>query len=115
MSISAASTLARFSATAASESIMPVWTKTVKPNSRLIFSMAGMKGLRGTEPSGVHPPLIRQPKAPCCFSVAASAKSFSGVVAGCMVCRTLPPQCLQLSAHAVPVTDTVGKCVGEER
>ena len=72
-SINAASTPARLSAAAAEASIMPVWTKTVKPSSRLIFLMAGMNGLRGTVPFGVHPPLMRQPEAPCCLSVAASA------------------------------------------
>ena len=31
-----------------------------------------------------------------------------------MVCRTFASQCLQFSAHAVPVMDIVGNCVGEE-
>jgi hypothetical protein len=32
-----------------------------------------------------------------------------------MVSKTLPPQCLQLSAQLLPVTDIVGKLVGEEQ
>ena len=96
-------------------SIIPVCTITVKPNSCLIFSRVGMNCLSGTEPFGRHPPLTRQPKAPFCFNFAPSSKSFSGVLAGCMVSRILPSQCLQLSAQFLPVTDIVGKRVGDER
>ena len=113
-SINAASTPARLSVTAVAGSIMPVWTKTVRPRSRLIFVIVGMNGSRRTEPFGVHPPLMRQPEVPCRLSFVASAKSFSGVVAGYMVFRTFPSQCLQLSAHAMPVTDMVGNCVCKE-
>ena len=113
-SINAASTPARLSATAVAGPIMPVWTNTIRLNSRLIFVMVGMNGSRGTEPFGVHPPLIRQPEVPCRLSFVASVKSISGVVAGYMVFRTFPSQCLQLSAHDVPVTDMVGKCVCKE-
>ena len=108
-SINAASTPAFASASAVAESIIPVCTITVNPNSRLIFSRTGMNCLRGTEPSGRHPPLTRHPKAPFCFNFEPSSRSFSGVLAGCMVSRTLLPQCLQLSAQSLPVTDIVGK------
>ena len=108
MSINAASTPAFLSCFAVSNLIIPEWTRTVKPKSCLIRAIAGMNFSSGTAPLGKHPPLIRQPKAPFSLSVAQCARSFSGVSAGCMVSRTFPPQCLQLSAQPLPVTDIVG-------
>jgi hypothetical protein len=74
-----------------------------------------MKMSKGTEPSGRHPPLIRQPLAPSSLSLTHKSKSSSGKRAGCMVSNTLPPQCLQLRAQEVPVTDTVGKSLIDEQ
>jgi hypothetical protein len=73
-----------------------------------------MKGLSGTDPSGKHPPLIKHPKAPLRLIFFASANSVLGFVAGCIVCRTLPSQCLQLSAQEVPVMEIVGKSLCEQ-
>ena len=115
MSISAASTPAFLSASAVKSSIMPVCTMTVRPSSCLIFAMACVKRPIGTEPFGRQPPLMRQPKAPSCFSAEHVAKSVSGVLAGCMVWRSLPPQCLQFNAQFLPVTDIVGNWLGLEQ
>lgn len=115
MSIKAASTPASLSCCAVSDLIMPVWTRTVKPKSRFICAMAGMNCSSGTEPSGEHPPLMRQPNAPFCLSSVQSSMSFCGVFAGCMVSRTFPSQCLQFSVHPLPVMETVGNSVGLER
>ena len=76
--------------------------------------MVSMNPPRGTEPSGRHPPLIRQPKAPLRLSSVHNSSSFSGVVAEYMVFRTFPLQCLHFNAQLVPVTEIVGKSVSEE-
>ena len=114
MSINAASTPAFLSASAVAASTMPVCTLTVKSNSCLIFSITGVNCLSGTEPFGMHPPLMRMPKAPFCFSFELVSKSFSGVSAGCMVLRILPSQCLQFSVQPLPVMDIVGNWFGLE-
>lgn len=114
MSIKAASTSASLSCCAVFLLSMPVWTSTVKPKSCFIFAMAGMNCSSGTEPSGEHPPLMRQPKAPFCLSSVQSSMSFCGVLAGCMVSRTFPSQCLQFNAQPLPVMETVGNSVGLE-
>lgn len=69
----------------------------------------------GTEPSGKHPPLIRQPMQPLLLKSLQMSISFSGVGADNMVSRTFPPQCLHFKAHEEPVTEIVGKVVGDER
>src|SRR5208337_5855 len=114
-SINAASTPAFLRAAAVLGVITPVCTKTVKPSSLFTFSMASANSSRGTEPSVRHPPLTRQPTAPFCLSFAHTSNNSEGESAGCMVSRTLPPQCLQFSAQRVPVTEIVGKLDGKEQ
>jgi len=70
---------------------------------------------KGTEPSGRHPPLIRQPKAPSRLICAQILNNLSGVVAEYIVSKTFPPQCLQFNAQPVPVTEIVGNSLGEEQ
>jgi len=115
MSIRAASTPASFSLLAIVRSMTPVCATMVSPRSRLIFAIASMNLLRGTEPSGRHPPLMRQPMAPLVFSFAQRLTSSFGVGAGNMVFKTLPSQCLHFRAQEEPVTEMDGKAVGEER
>jgi len=73
-----------------------------------------MKGFRGTDPFGRHPPDSKNPKAPFCLILFAAERSFSGVVAACIVCRTLLSQCLQFRLQAAAVTETVGNLFGED-
>jgi hypothetical protein len=63
----------------------------------------------------MQPPLIRQPIAPSSFSFLQTSSSAFGVVAGIIVFKILPPQCLQLSAHFDPVNDIAGKAEGVEQ
>src|SRR5271157_365915 len=114
MSSSAESTFAHASASAVALSITPVCTTTVRPSSRLISVIELMKAPKGTEPSGMHPPLMRHPWAPFAFNCAHSSNNCSGDLAGYIVSSTSLPQCLQLRAHSVPVMDIVGKNVEEE-
>ena len=68
-----------------------------------------MNLLRGTEPLGVQPPLMRHPMPSWLLIVFAASKSFSGVSVGCIVSKSFPPQCLQFNAQLFPVTENVGK------
>jgi len=79
------------------------------------LAIASTNLLRGTEPSGKHPPLMRQPMAPSFFSFTQRLKSSFGVRAGNMVLRTFPSQCLHFRAQDEPVIEIDGKAVGEEQ
>ena len=94
---------------------MPVWTMTCSLSSCLIFPIVLMNLRRGTEPSGRHPPLMRHPNAPSCLSLLQRVNNSSGVFAGYIVFRTLPPQCLHFSEQPWPVIEIVGKSFVEER
>ena len=115
MSIRAASTPASFNLFAVEKSMTPVCAAMVSPSSLLILAIAPTNLLRGTEPSGRHPPLIRQPIAPPFFSFTQRLKSSFGVRAGNMVLRTFPLQCLHFKAQEEPVIEIDGKAVGEEQ
>ena len=94
--------------------MIPVCTRTVSPRSSLILAIASTNLSSGTDPSGKHPPLIRQPTQPLFFkSVQVSISAF-GVGADSMVSRTFPLQCLQFKVQEFPVTEIVGKVVGDE-
>ncbi len=115
MSIRAASTPASFNLLAVERSMTPVCAAIVSPSSLLILAIASTNLLMGTDPSGKHPPLMRQPTAPRFFSFAQRLKSFFGVRAGDMVSRTFPLQCLHSRAQEEPVIEIDGKAVGEEQ
>ena len=115
MSINAASTPASFSLFAVGRSMTPVCVAMVSPSSLLILAMVSTNSLRGTEPSGKHPPLMRQPMAPSFFSFTQRLKSSFGVRAGNMVLRIFPWQCLHFRAQEEPVIEMDGKAVGEEQ
>lgn len=68
-----------------------------------------MKLSRGTEPSGRHPPLMRQPAAPFSFSFVQTLKSSSGLGAETIVSNTLPLQCWHFRAQEEPVIEIEGK------
>jgi hypothetical protein len=81
----------------------------------LILARTGKNRSSGTDPSGWHPPLTKHPKAPFRLSLNAIAKSFFGVSAACIVSKIFPPQCLQLTAQVLPVTEIVENRFGDER
>ncbi len=111
----AASTPASLNLFAIESSTTPVCTTMVSPVSRFTSAMASTNLSRGTEPSGKHPPLIRQPTAPFLLSLAQRQIRSSGVVAGIIVFSTFPPQCLHLKAQEEPVTEIDGKAAGDEQ
>src|SRR4030067_1870541 len=103
------SPLAFFKALAMLGSTIPECTKTVRPVSFFILPIACVKPLRGTDPSGKHPPLTKHPLAPAVLRRSHNSTSSFGVVAGYIVSRTTPPQCLHFIAQFLPVTEIVGK------
>src|SRR3990170_3035550 len=115
ISIKAASTPAAASCPANSASITPVCTTTVKPSVFLTSAIASTNRSKGTEPSGRQPPLIRQPKPPFALTSLHTSTKRSGVTAGNIVSKTLPPQCLHFNAQKEPVTDTEGNAAGDEQ
>jgi len=115
MSISAPSTPAFFRLFAVVVSMIPVCITMINPNSFFTLVIASMSSSMGTEPSGRHPQLIRQPTAPFSFSFLHTSKSSFGVDTGYIVLRTFPLQCLHFKAQEDPVIEMDGKKALEER
>ena len=57
---------------------------------------------------------MRHPVHPLAFRLLHISRSLSGVVAGIIVLRTFPPQCLQFKLQDFPVMDIEGKAVIED-
>ena len=70
---------------------------------------------KGTEPSGIQPPLMRQPIPSSCFSFSQTSKSFSGVGAWTIGSNTFPLQCSHFNPQIDPVIEIDGKTFFDER
>ena len=87
------------------------WTRPVGPgssNPRRHGSLfkTGMNGRRGTVPSSADPPLTKIDFPPFRTIPSAAVFNASGVRAGIMFFKMEPPQCLHMSWHWSPVTET---------